>query len=86
LALVTEVYSRLRCSISHALIVRATTTQGYSLPWGTVDADRIGMGQLIQLIEAVADLLVLVQQHPELLVLQRERGHDPDRAPAESLS
>jgi hypothetical protein len=42
--------------------------------------DRIGMGQLIQLIEAVANLLVLIQQHPQLTVLQREGGDDPDRA------
>jgi hypothetical protein len=28
---------------------------------GAVDADRIGVGQLIQLLEAVGDLLVLIQ-------------------------
>ena len=33
LARVTAVYSRLRCSISQALVVSGTTTQGYSLPW-----------------------------------------------------
>jgi hypothetical protein len=30
---VTPVESRLRCSISQPLIVKGTTTQGYSLPW-----------------------------------------------------
>ena len=33
LARVTAVYSRLRCYIIQALIVRCTTTHGYSLPW-----------------------------------------------------
>src|SRR5215217_2985856 len=47
---------------------------------GAVDADRIGMGQLIQLVEAVADLLVLIQPDPQLLVLEREGGDLPDRA------
>jgi hypothetical protein len=46
---------------------------------GAVDADGVGVGQLVELVEAVADLLVLVQQYPQLLVLERERGHDADR-------
>lgn len=33
LALVTAVYSRLRRSISQALVITGITKQGYSLPW-----------------------------------------------------
>jgi hypothetical protein len=47
---------------------------------GAVDADRIRMGQLVQLIELIAHLLVLIHQHSQLAVLQREGGDDPDRA------
>jgi hypothetical protein len=58
---------------------------GYDHAWvlaalGVVDADRIGVGQLIQLVEPIGHLLVLIQQDAELLVLDRERGDHPNRA------
>jgi hypothetical protein len=45
---------------------------------GAVDADRIGVGQLVQLVEPVGHLLILIQQDAELLVLDRERGDHPN--------
>src|SRR6266508_5051674 len=46
---------------------------------GAVDADRMGVGQLVQLVEPIGDLLVLIQQDAEFLLLERECGDHPDR-------
>ncbi len=37
------------------------------------------MGQLVQLVEPVGHLLVLIQQHLQLLILQRQRGNHAHR-------
>jgi len=43
---------------------------------GTVDRHRIGVGQLIQLAELVADVLLLIGTHGELLLIDVDRDEE----------
>src|SRR5438105_15393631 len=47
---------------------------------GAVDRDRVGVGELVQFIEPVVDLLVFVGEDGERMVLGGSADHDADGA------
>src|SRR5580693_3969140 len=47
---------------------------------GAVDGDRVGVGQLVQLVEAVVHRFVLVGAHGEDVIFRGHPGHDAYRA------